>query len=126
MKKEIRESRKHPRYTKIIQVECTVDRFPDDLMGEKAKLKEGETFRATTINVSQTGMLINYSFILPERTTLKIEVNDEAVTKKTMRFKTRIAWTKRNAYKIFGRYAAGLHIEEGNKDDINKLVEHFN
>jgi c-di-GMP-binding flagellar brake protein YcgR len=125
MKKDIKESRRHPRYTKIIQVECTVDRFPDDIMG-KSKLKEGETFRATTINVSQTGMLINYSFLLPERTLLKIEVSDEAVTKKTMYFSARIAWTKRHAYKIFGRFAAGLHIEEGDKDDIDKLVEHFN
>jgi hypothetical protein len=76
--------------------------------------------------VSQTGMLINYDFILPERTSLKIVVNEEAVSKKPMHFKVRIAWTKRNAYKIFGRYAAGLHIEEGDKKDINKLVEHFN
>ena len=37
-----------------------------------------------------------------------------------------IAWTKRNAYKIFGRFAAGLHIEEGDKKDVDKLVEHFN
>lgn len=126
MKKETRESRKHPRYTKIIQIECTVNRFPDDLMGDKAKLKEGETFRATTINVSQTGMLINYDFILPERTSLDIVVNEELISKKPMYFKARIAWTKRNAYKIFGRYAAGLHIEEGDKKDIDKLVEHFN
>jgi hypothetical protein len=126
MKKESKESRKHPRYTKIIQIECTVGRFPDDLMGDKAKLKEGETFRATTINVSQTGMLINYDFLLPERTGLDIVVNEESVSKKPIHFKTRIAWTKRNAYKIFGRYAAGLHIEEGDKKDIDKLVEHFN
>jgi hypothetical protein len=126
MKKEMKESRRHPRYTKIIQIECTVEHFPDDLMGDKAKLKEGETFRATTINVSQTGILINYDFFLPERTAISVIIDDEAVTKKPMKFKTRIAWTKRNAYKIFGRYAAGLHIEDGNKDDINKLVEHFN
>jgi hypothetical protein len=127
MKKEnAREARKHPRYTKIIQIECTVKKFPDDLMGEKAKLKEGETFRATTINVSQTGMLINYDFILPERTTLDIIVHEESISKKPINFRTRIAWTKRNAYKIFGRYAAGLHIEEGDKKDIDKLVEHFN
>ncbi len=126
MKKEIREARKHPRYTKIIQVECTVSKFPDDLVGDKAKLKEGDTFRATTINVSQTGILINYDFLLPERTVIDLTVNDEAVTKKPIKFRTRIAWTKRNAYKIFGRFAAGLHIEEGDKKDIDKLVEHFN
>ena len=126
MKKENREFRKHPRYTKILQVECTVSRFPDDLMGDKAKLKEGETFRATTINVSQTGMLINYDFLLPERTQLDVTVSEESISKKPMHFKTRIAWTKRNAYKIFGRFAAGLHIEEGEKKDIDKLVEHFN
>ncbi|HRU39281.1 MAG TPA: PilZ domain-containing protein, partial [Candidatus Goldiibacteriota bacterium] len=106
MKKEIREARKHPRYTKIIQVECTVSKFPDDLVGDKAKLKEGDTFRATTINVSQTGILINYDFLLPERTVIDLTVNDEAVTKKPIKFRTRIAWTKRNAYKIFGRFAA--------------------
>ncbi|HDQ26075.1 MAG TPA: PilZ domain-containing protein [bacterium] len=126
MKREIRETRKHPRYTKILNIDCKALRFPDDIMGEKSKIKEGGTFRATTINVSQTGVLINCDFILPERTTIEITVSDPAITKKPITLKTRIAWTKRNAYKIFGRYAAGLHIEEGNKGDIDMLVEHFN
>ncbi|MCE5299698.1 MAG: PilZ domain-containing protein [Spirochaetia bacterium] len=124
MKKERRESRKHPRYTKIIQMECEVERFPDDLSGEKAKLKSGDTFRATTINVSETGMLINYDFLLPERTIIKISVNDRAFPKK-IEFLARITWTKRNAYKIFGRFAAGLQYEDADSDDIMKLVEHF-
>lgn len=125
MKKEIRESRKHPRYTKIINIDCEVKKFPEDLMGEKAKLKEGSNFRATTINVSQTGLLINYDFILPERTIIEITVNDKLISDKTIRFLACIAWTKRNAYKIFGRYAAGLHIEKAEQEEIDRLVEHF-
>src|ERR1035437_6230081 len=74
-KRESRESRKHPRYTKIIQMNCRIEHFPDDLIGDKAKLKEGDSFRATTINVSETGMLINYDFLLPERTLLKMSVS---------------------------------------------------
>jgi len=122
---EGREYRKHPRYTKIIQIDCMVKHFPEDLTGEKAKLKEGEAFRATTINVSQSGMLINYDFILPERTQVEVRINDSSVTDHEILFSVRIAWTKRNAYKIFGRFAAGLHIEKGNPEDIEKLVEHF-
>lgn len=125
MKKESKESRKHPRYTKIINIDCEVKRFPDDLMGDKAKLKEGAGFRATTINVSQTGLLINYDFILPERTIIEIIVNDKAIADKEIKFSACIAWTKRNAYKIFGRYAAGLHIEKADQKEIDKLVEHF-
>ncbi len=120
-----KEARKHPRYTKIIQMDCEVDRFPDDLTGEKAKLKVGGNFRATTINVSETGMLINCDYLLPERTTLKIVVNDKSFSGKKLSFTGRIAWTKRNAYKIFGRYACGLHIDKANQDDIERLVEHF-
>jgi hypothetical protein len=126
MKKEMKESRKHPRYTKIIQMDCLVERFPDDVVGEKAKLKTGDNFRATTINVSETGMLINCDFLLPERTLIKMTVNDRSFSDKKLSFKARIAWTKRNAYKIFGRYAAGLHLEKGDKEDIERLVEHFN
>ncbi len=121
-----RDYRRHPRYTKIINVECEIKRFPDDVFGEKSKLKEGQTFRATTINVSQAGMLINYDFILPERTLISAKIKDPSISDKEMEFEVRIAWTKRNAYKIFGRYAAGLHIEEGKKEEIEKLVEHFN
>ena len=123
---EGREYRKHPRYTKIIQVECEVKRFPDDVYGDKAKIKEGQTFRATTINVSEAGMLINYDFILPERTLITVKVNDPSISEKEMKFDVRIAWTKRNAYKIFGRFAAGLHLEQAKKEEIEKLVEHFN
>lgn len=128
MKKQYKESRKFPRYTKIIHVECTVKNFPGDLIDKKAKIKEGETFRATTINVSQSGILINYDYILPERTVLELSVSDEAIASRSnpMKFEVRIAWTKRNAYKIFGRFSAGLHIIKGNKEDIDKLVEHFN
>ena len=125
MKKESREFRKHPRYTKIIQMECRIERFPEDLTGDKAKLKEGDNFRATTINVSETGMLINYDFLLPERTLLKMSVNDKTFGDKKISFFARVTWTKRNAYKIFGRFAAGLHLEKADKDDIARLVEHF-
>ncbi|MCX8093926.1 MAG: PilZ domain-containing protein [Candidatus Goldbacteria bacterium] len=128
MKKQYKELRKFPRYTKIIQVECIVKSFPDDLIDKKSKIKPGETFRATTINVSQSGILINYDYILPERTILDLFVTDETIASKNnpMKFEVKIAWTKRNAYKIFGRFSAGLHIIKGNKEDIDKLVEHFN
>jgi hypothetical protein len=125
MKKEMKEARKHPRYTKIIQMDCIIESFPDDIVGEKAKLKVGENFRSTTINVSETGMLINCDFLMPERTTIRMTVNDRSFSGKGLSFSARIAWTKRNAYKIFGRYAAGLHIEEANRDDVARLVEHF-
>ena len=115
MKKDMKESRKHPRYTKIIQMDCLVERFPEDVVGEKAKLKTGET-----------GMLINCDFLLPERTLIKMTVNDRSFSGSKISFNARIAWTKRNAYKIFGRYAAGLHLEKGDKEDIERLVEHFN
>ena len=125
MKEPGNDHRRAPRYTKIINVECTVNRFPDDITGEKSKLKENETFRATTINVSSTGMLVNCDFLLPERTTLTVTFPAGDILANKSAVKVSIAWTKRNAYKIFGRYAAGLHITEGKKEDIEKLVAHF-
>ncbi|PKL90691.1 MAG: hypothetical protein CVV21_11690 [Candidatus Goldiibacteriota bacterium HGW-Goldbacteria-1] len=126
MKKDEREARKHPRFTKILNISAVLDRFPDDLTGEKSKLKQGESFRATTINVSEEGMLINCDFLLPERTTLKLEIHENAIAEDKFNLLVRIEWTKRNAYKIFGRYSAGLHILEGEKKHIEKLIEHFN
>ena len=125
MKPPENEHRRAPRYTKILNVECKVTRFPDDLTGEKSKLKINETFRATTINVSETGLLINCDFLLPERTSVTVNFPAGEVLEKKSTIMASIAWTKRNAYKIFGRYAAGLHITEGKKEDIDKLVEHF-
>jgi hypothetical protein len=126
MKKPERELRRSERKTKIINIDCTVEKFPDDIYGEKAKLNVGDSFRATTINVSETGMLVNCDFILPERTILKIEIPGGEVKEEKIILKASIIRTKRNAYKIFGRYAVGLHITEGKKEDIKKLIEHFN
>ena len=125
MKRELREYRKHPRYTKIIAMECKIEEFPEDISGEKARLKKGNNFRATTINVSEAGILINYDFIVPERTLLKISINDKALSPKKIIFLARVTWAKRNAYKIFGRFAAGLHLEKVNKVDLARLIEHF-
>ena len=119
------EHRRAPRSTKILDVDCAVEKYPEDLYGEKAKLKVGDTFRAKTINVSETGVLINCDYLFPERTILSLKIPGGKVTEEQIRLKASIAWTKRNAYKIFGRYAAGLHIIEAKKEDIKKLVEHF-
>jgi hypothetical protein len=126
MKKPERDARKHPRFTKILNVSCTLDRFPDDLTNEKSKLQPGESFRATTINVSEDGMLLNCDFLFPERTTLDIIIHDNAVAEEKFVIKGRIEWTKRNAYKIFGRYSAGLHIVEGDSKLVARLIAHFN
>ncbi len=125
MKKPERESRKYPRYTKILGVSCVVREFPMEVTGEKAKLKPGESFRATTINVSEEGVLLNCDFLFPDRTIIDITVHDDAVASEKFVIKGRIEWTKRNAYKIFGRYSAGVHIIEGQKEHIKKLIEHF-
>ncbi|MFP4465895.1 MAG: PilZ domain-containing protein [Candidatus Goldiibacteriota bacterium] len=125
MKKPEKESRRHPRYTQILGVSCKVKHFPDDITGEKSKLHTGESFRATTINVSADGMLINCDFLFPERTTITVSVHDKAIDNEKFEILCRIEWTKRNAYKIFGRYAAGLHIIEGSRDKILKLIKHF-
>jgi hypothetical protein len=125
MKKPENEHRRAERHTKIINVECEVGRFPDDITGDKAKLKEGQSFRATTINVSETGMLVNCDFLFPERTTLKVVFPAGEILENQAKVKVEIAWTKRNAYKLFGRYSAGLHIVEAKKTDIEKLVQYF-
>jgi hypothetical protein len=125
MKKQGNDHRRAQRFTQIINVDCTIKRFPDDIMGEKAKLKEGGSFRATTINVSATGMLINCDFLLPDRTTLIVTFPAGEVLEERAKIVAEIAWTKRNAYKLFGRYAAGIHIVEALATDIEKLVKHF-
>jgi len=125
MKKPEHESRRAPRYTQIIDCDCKVDSFPEDLMSTNMPLKQGESFRAKTINVSTNGMLINCDYNLPERTILKIIIPAGEVTNEKFHLSVRIAWFKRNAYKLFGRYAAGLQIIEGDKLNIQKLIDYF-
>ena len=125
MKKPEHESRRTPRYTQIIDVDCRIDSFPDELMAVNMPLKQGESFRAKTINVSESGMLVNCDYSLPERTVLKIIIPAGEVTEEKFHLTVRIAWLKRNAYKLFGRYAAGLHIIDGDKLNIQKLIDYF-
>ncbi len=125
MKKPDKEARRAKRETKIIPVDCVVEKFPPDIYGEKFKLKPGDSFRGTTINVSETGMLINCDFVLPERTTIKVTIPGGEIKDTKIELKASIVRVKRNAYKIFGRYAVGLQIIEGKKEDIEKLIKHF-
>ncbi len=125
MKNPDKEARKAKRETKIIPVDCVVEKFPPDIYGEKFKLKVGDSFRGTTINVSETGMLINCDFVLPERTIIKIIIPGGEIKETQIELKASIVRVKRNAYKIFGRYAVGLQIIEGKKEDIEKLIKHF-
>ena len=125
MKKVEDDHRRAERHTEIIDVDCVLDSFPSDLTSEKTVLQRGESFRAKTINVSETGMLINLGYLFPEQTIIEITVPGGQMTENQFKLKAKIAWTKRNAYKLFGRYAAGVHIVEGNKNYIKKLIQHF-
>jgi hypothetical protein len=123
MKATVNENRRAQRHTEIINVDCVLDSLPEDISSEKTVLKRGESFRARTINVSETGMLINLGYLIPERTIIEITVHEGAVVESEIKLKASVVWTKRNAYRLFGRYAAGVRIVNGDKTGIRKLIE---
>ncbi len=125
MKKTVREQRRATRLTRLVPIDCTLDAYPQDLINEKHLIKRGDGFRAKTINVSKTGMLLNLNYLFPERTTLDIKVPAGEATPIQFTMKVRVAWTKKNAYRIFGRYSAGVRIISGEKKFIKKLVDFF-
>jgi hypothetical protein len=118
------EIRRSKRVTRVLPVDCTVLEFADNRVA-KHVLNEGDSFGGRTINISKDGLLINSDYELDKKTKVEIQLSLSEGDKAKIRLTGEVAWAKRNAYDIHGRWAMGIRILEAKPADIFALADFF-
>ena len=118
------EIRRNQRVTRVLPIECKVLEFADHQVAKHA-LKEGDNFGGRTINISKDGLLINSDFELDKKTKVEITLSLNDSGKHRIHLFGSVAWAKRNAFDIYGRWAMGIHIDEARPADILALADFF-
>ena len=118
------EIRANKRVTRVLPVDCRILSFADHQVAKHA-LKEGDNFGGRTINLSKDGLLINSDFELDKKSKVEIKLTLSEDSKTVIRLIGEVAWAKRNAFNIYGRWAMGIHIIEAKPADIFALADFF-
>jgi hypothetical protein len=118
------EIRRHRRVTRVLPIDCKILEFADNRVA-KHSLREGDTFGGRTINISKNGLLINSDYEFDKKTRVEITLLLDENAKVKIRLTGEVAWAKRNAYDIYGRWAMGIRILEAKPADIFALADFF-
>lgn len=118
------EIRRNKRVTRVLPVDIRVLDFPDNKVAKHA-LKKGESFGGRTINISKDGLLVNSDFELDKKSKIEVVLTLNESGKHQIHLLGEVAWAKRNAFDIYGRWAMGIHIDEGKPADILALADFF-
>jgi hypothetical protein len=118
------EVRRSKRVTKVLPIDCKIIEFADNRLA-KHVLNEGDSFGGRTINISKDGLLINSDYELDKKTRVEIVLSLKEDDKTKIHLTGEIAWAKRNAYDIHGRWAMGISILEAKPADIFALADFF-
>ena len=117
------EGRDKKRVTKVLSVDCKVVALPLN-QATQHHLSEGDTFGGRTLNLSRTGFQIHSDYELDPKTlvdaTLQLGENGRRIS-----VRLEVAWAKRNAADIYGRWSMGLKITEANSADLDELHAYF-
>jgi hypothetical protein len=117
------EGRDKKRVTKVLPVDCKVVALPLN-RSTQHHLSEGDTFGGRTINLSRTGLQIHSDFELDAKTLVDVSLQlGEGGRRVTVRVE--VAWAKRNAAAMYGRWGMGLRIIESKPADLDALHAYF-
>jgi hypothetical protein len=106
-----------------LPVDCKVVALPLN-RSTQHHLSEGDSFGGRTINLSRTGLQVHSDFELDPKTLVDLSLQlGEAGKKVTVRVE--VAWAKRNAVPIYGRWSMGLRITEAKAADLDALHVYF-
>ncbi len=121
----LNEKRVSPRVTTVVPVHCRVTGHTGPTLPSQRGLRGiAQDFTAKTVNVSRDGVLINCEIDLPSQTQLELELRAPG-DGHLIRILTEVAWSRRNAMNLFGRYAAGLKVRKITDRDRAVLAELF-
>ena len=97
---------------------------PAFLPSHREAHSKGMAFAAKTVNMSRDGFLINCDIDLTPRTTLEITLS-APTDGHPITIAAEVAWSRRNAMNLFGRYAAGLKTRKISERDRDLLLDFF-
>ena len=117
------EGRDKKRVTKVLPVDCKLVALPLN-QSTQHHLAEGDTFGGRTLNLSRTGIQVHSDFELDPKSLVDVslELGDSG---RRVTVRVEVAWAKRNAIPIYGRWSMGLHITEANPADLEALTAYF-
>ncbi len=118
------EGRRAKRITKVLPVECRIVDLADNRLA-KHILSEGDIFGGRTINISKTGLQVHSDYELDPKTVVEIQMALSHKDKAKIRLTAKVAWAKRNAFDIYGRWAMGMHILSAKPSDMESLWQFF-
>ena len=120
----LQEKRTAPRITTVVPVICRVTAAGPSALPSLRAAGGSSEFSAKTVNMSRDGVLINSDSDLLPQSQLEITVTAPH-DGRPIRFTADVAWSRRNAMNLFGRYAAGLRIRKIADRDRATLTEFF-
>ena len=119
------ETRRNKRITRVLPVDCKIIDFADHRVSKHA-LNEGDSFGGRTINISKDGLQIHSDFELDKKTKVDVTLSVNESGKPKIKVSVEVAWARRNAFDIYGRWAMGMRIISAKEADIAALEEFFN
>ena len=123
LRKPKEETRHKTRITKVLPVDCMVVSLPLNRMAPH-HLGPNDHFGGRTINISKTGLQVHSDFELDPKTVVDVTVSlDRPSMKITVR--TQVAWAKRNAADLYGRWGMGLQIIESRPGEVDTLHDYY-
>ncbi len=118
------ETRSKERVTTVLAVDCKVSGLPSN-RGPNFPLKIGDSFGGRTINVSADGVLINSDYQVDKGTLLDLAISSSEQGKPKTKLTAKVAWSRRNAFDLYGRWAMGMQLVKGKTEDLKSLSIFF-
>jgi hypothetical protein len=119
LRKPKEDSRNKNRKTHVLSVDCMLVALPLNRTSPH-HLKPGDVFGGRTINISKTGLQVHSDIELDPKSVVDVTVTlQKPDTNITVR--AEVAWCKRNAADLYGRWSMGLRITESRPGDLEVL-----
>jgi len=118
-----KDARSKTRVTKVLPVDCTILSLPLN-QTTPHYLGPGDIFAGRSMNISLSGMQIHSDIELDAMTVMDVMVSIDKPPRK-MTVRTQVAWARRNAFDLYGRWRMGLRIIESRPGELDILNTYF-
>ncbi|MFI5355361.1 MAG: PilZ domain-containing protein [Desulfobaccales bacterium] len=118
------DSRGKRRITTVLPMDCTVVSLPLN-RSTGHHLGPGDNFGGRTINLSKTGLQVHSDYELDPKTVVDLTVTVNQPNLRPLTVRAEVAWAKRNAIDLYGRWGMGLRIIEARPGDLDALHDYY-
>ena len=118
------ERRVFPRYSLHLtgETEALFRRAPD-FFSEASKVIKDHRYQVDIVNLSMGGAMITFEADFDEGDTLRMHIA-HPVTGKKLVVEGHLAWVRKNATKLMGKYCAGLSFRNTTDTALAELIEY--